>query len=278
LSASLTTPEPLAGTLERAHGLLEAPRPDGDGVLYTDILAGGVYRAEGDGEPAIVLPKRRGVGGQVPHADGGLVLTGRTVIHSREGSDRELLAVDGVHGFNDLTTGPGGAVFVGALRFKPFLGEDPAPGEVWRIDAGGAEVAARGIDWPNGIGFSPDGERMYVSDTAHGVVRVFDGGAEEGEVFASTDRGAVDGLAVDSEGGVWVALGDAGIARFDAGGDLDQVFEVPSNFTSSLCFAGPDLRDVYVTTGDNRRNPELGGAVFRARAEPAGLPVATASV
>ena len=278
--SSLSAPQPLRGTLERAHGLLEAPRVGPDGAVhYTDILGGGAWRVEGDGEPATVVPKRRGVGGQLPHSDGGWVLSGRTVIHSRDGENRELLSVEGVQGFNDMTTGPDGSVYAGALRFHPFAGEDPVPGEVWRIDPDGSSaVAAEGIDWCNGIGLAPDGGRMYVSDTAHGVIRAFDPATGGGEVFASPGRGAVDGLAVDEEGGVWVALGDAGIARFDAGGELDGFAEVPSSFTSSLCFGGADLRDVYITTGDNRVNPDLGGAVFRARSELAGLALTPARV
>jgi sugar lactone lactonase YvrE len=277
---ALSDPEPLAGTLEHPHGLVEAPRDDDAGaLLYTDILQGGVYRVRGDAAPQTVVPKRRGVGGQLLHADGGLVISGRTVIHTRDAEDRELLSIEGVHGFNDMISDDAGAVYVGALRFKPFLGEKPRPTEVWRIDGDcDASVAADGIDWPNGIGFSPDGARMYVSDTAHGVVRVFEAGSTEGAEFARIAPGAVDGLAVDEDGGVWVALGDAGIARFDAQGELDGIASVPSNFVSSLCFGGPDCRNVFITTCDNLERPERGGAVFRARSEIAGRPVAPAAV
>lgn len=276
--SALSKPEPLLGTLERPHGLLEAPREADGAVLYTDILKGGVHRVEADGPPETIVPKRRGVGGQLPHADGGLVISGRTVIHTRGAEDRELLGAEGVHGWNDMTSDDSGAVYVGALRFKPFLGEAPVPGEIWRIGAKGASIAADGIDWPNGIGFSPDGSRMYASDTAHGAIRVWEGGSAEGSEFARVEAGAVDGLAVDEEGGVWVALGAAGIARFDAHGGLDGVASVPSNFVSSLCFGGPDRRDVYITTGDNLVRSPLGGAVFRARSEVPGRPVVPAVV
>jgi hypothetical protein len=72
--------------LERPGALLESPRLTADGaVLYSDVTGGGVYR---DGE--VVVPTRRGVGGLVPHRDGGVVVTGRTVDHG----ERELLARD----------------------------------------------------------------------------------------------------------------------------------------------------------------------------------------
>jgi sugar lactone lactonase YvrE len=138
---------------------------------------------------------------------------------------------------------------------------------------------AEGIFWANGIGLTADGERLCVSDTAHGVIRAFDvDGATHGEVFATVPRGIPDGMAVDEEGALWVALGDAGIGRFTAGGGFDGLAEVPAAFASSICFGGPDGRDVYITTADNRERPETGGTLFHARAEVAGRPTADAAV
>jgi gluconolactonase len=279
----LSTPTPLAAVTAKPHGLLEAPRPanDGNGILYSDVLAGGVYRVEPDGdeEPLTVLPKRRGIGGLVVHRDGGIVVTGRTVVHVAGDQQRELLELDGVAGFNDIATDPAGNLLVGALRFRPFAGEDPVPTEIWRITAPGvAEIAGEGIDWPNGIGVSPDGGSIYASDTARGVIRVYVGGETEGSAFATVSNGAVDGLAVDVEGGVWVALGDGGVARFEADGRLDGLVTLPTNFVSSLCFGGDDDRDVYFTTADNPERPDSGGTIFHARSEIPGLPVAAATV
>ena len=92
-------------------------------------------------------------------------------------------------------------------------------------------------------------------------------GGGEAEVFCASPRGAADGLAVDVEGGVWIALGDGGgIARFDAGGALDTIVDVPAGFVSSLAFSGTD---VLVTTI---------GTLFRGRSDVAGLPVAAAAL
>ncbi len=280
--ATLSTPRPLPSVTARPHGLLEAPRPGPDGsILYSDVLGGGVYSVPvaGDREPETVLPKRRGIGGMVPHRQGGLVVTGRSVLHVNGELQRELLSLDGVAGFNDVTTDSSGRVLAGALRFQPFAGEDPVPTEVWRIASPGvAEVAAEGIDWPNGIAASPGDGALYVSDTANDVIRVFVDGRTDGDVFASVSSGTVDGLALDEDGGVWVALGDGGIARFDADGNLDGFADVPSAFVSSLCFGGPDRRDVFITTADNPVDPAKGGTVFHARSEVAGVEVKTATV
>ncbi len=251
--------------LASGYSLLEAPCWDEGGVFFSDVLQGGVRRWSADGVED-VLPKRRGIGGMCLHADGGLVVGGRDVVHVHDGEQRVLLGeIEGVTGFNDLGVDPGGRVYAGALRFKPFAGETPKPGQVWRIDGAGAAAVLEGIDWPNGIGFSPDGATMYACDYAHGVVR-----SGDGTVFARSPAGSADGLAVDETGGVWVAMGEGrAIARFEPDGSLDCTFDVPADFVSSLCFGGADMRDVYVTTV---------GALLHGRSDVPGLPIPQATI
>jgi sugar lactone lactonase YvrE len=253
--------------LASGYSLLEAPVWDGSGgVYFSDVLQGGVRRWSPDGVDD-VLPKRRGIGGMCMHADGGLVVSGRDVIHVSGDDQRVLLGeMEGVTGFNDLAADREGRVYVGALRFNPFAGEKPKPGQVWRVDRDGpATPVLEGIDWPNGIGFSPDGSTMYACDYAHGTVLRGDG-----SVFARSSSGSADGLAVDENGGVWVAMGEGGaIARFEPDGSLDRTFDVPVGFVSSLCFGGDDMRDVYVTTV---------GALLHGRSVVPGLPVPPATI
>jgi len=251
-------------------------------VFFSDVLAGGVYRAAPDGSVETVVEKRRGVGGLVLHADGGVVVSGRDLVHVRDGDTRPLLAVDGVAGFNDLHTDSEGRVLAGSLRYRPMRGEKPVPGEIWRVAGGDdATVLCAGVTWANGIGLSPAGDRLYVADYATAEVltwRLSEAGeAVERDVFARAPKGSCDGLAVDADGGVWVALGD-GIARFSAAGDLVEILEVPTSFVSSVSFGGPDLRELLITTADNLAEPERGGTVFRAPAPVAGTPVALATV
>src|SRR6266545_3521564 len=97
------------------YQLAEAPVATEDGgVIFSDVLGGGVHRwSPVTGKVETVVPKRRGVGGIVVHADGGLVVSGRDVSHIDEAGDsRTLFAAEGIAGINDLTVDPDGHVIV----------------------------------------------------------------------------------------------------------------------------------------------------------------------
>jgi gluconolactonase len=280
--ALLSDIEHVEGVLRRAHGLLEGPRfAERGAFVYSDVLAGGVFRAEGDGRVVELLAKRRGIGGIVAHADGGWVLSGRTLLHvGPRAEQRELLAEDGFCGFNDLGVSPEGRVLAGALRYRPLAGEPPRPGALLEVRGPGlARVLSEEITWPNGIGVSPDASTIYVSDYARAAVLAVPAEGGSAEQFAHAPCGSADGLALDAEGGVWLALGEGGaIARFRADGSLDDVVELPARFVSSLCFGGEDMCDVLITTADNLVDERLGGSVLRARSSVPGLALAAARV
>jgi sugar lactone lactonase YvrE len=273
---------PVASVLGRAHGLLESPRfGRGGEIVYSDVVAGGVWACSADGLVRELLPKRRGIGGILPHRDGGWVLSGRTVLHlAEDASQRVLLEDQAACGFNDLGTTAAGDLLAGVLRYRPLAGEPPRNGQLVRLGGDGhLRVLTEEVVWPNGIGVAPDDRTIYVSDYARQVVLAV--AAEGGEVseFARSPRGSADGLAVDCEGGVWIALGEGGgVARFHPDGRLDEQIALPATFVSSLSFGGADLRDVLITTADNLVAPELGGTLLRARCEVAGIGVAAVAV
>jgi sugar lactone lactonase YvrE len=278
----LSRVEPVEAVLARAHGLLEAPRFGTNGeAVYSDVIAGGVWGCSTDGVIREILPRRRGIGGILAHADGGWVISGRSVIHLLpDGEQRELLSGEGVCGFNDLGATPDGCLLAGVLRYRPLAGEDPRSGQLLMIDRHGAvETLTEDVIWPNGIGLSPDGQMVYLSDYARGAVLALATQGGEALELCSSPRGSADGLAVDVDGAIWVALGEGrAIARFLPDGELDEVVELPTSFVSSLSFGGPDMRDVLISTVDNEVDPKLGGTLLRARSEIAGLAVTRVAI
>lgn len=266
--------------LASGYGLIEGPRADAHGNLYfSDVPNGGVYKLGPDGTIETAIPKRRGVGGIALHADGGLVVSGRNICHVRDGVTRVLFELEDVAGWNDIFTDTEGRVYGGTLRSNPFAADAGAvPGELWRIEAPGRATELYGdVQLTNGIGFSPDGTRLYHSDSAPRVIWVHDVTAEgtcvNRRVFAKLDEGGPDGLAVDVDGCIWVAVfgGPGCVARYTPEGALDQRVSVPAKSVTSLCFGGPDLRDLYIVTADNSEEPERAGTIFRTRAPVAGL-------
>jgi gluconolactonase len=271
-------------TVASGYGLVEGPTIDGAGGIYfSDVLGGGVHHADVEGNVEVVVPKRRGVGGLALHADGGVVCSGRDIVHVRDGATRTLFAIDGLPGWNDLCTDGRGRVYAGALRFAVFdRNADAVPGEAWRVDREGAATELYGgVVHANGIALAPDERAIYHSDTRAHRVLVHDldadGAVTGSRVLDTSAYGDPDGMAVDDAGGIWVAiLGGFGIGRFTPAGALDRRVEVPATITTSVCFgAGGDL---YVTTADNTEDPERRGCLLRTSIGVAGAPVHPARI
>ncbi|MFZ0660208.1 MAG: SMP-30/gluconolactonase/LRE family protein [Candidatus Binataceae bacterium] len=272
-------------TLASGFGLLEAPRADAQDRLYfSDVPNGGVYRRNPDGKIDTVIPKRRGVGGMMFNAGGGLVTTGRGLILFDEttGKSRDLFAEwEGkpLMGLNDLTTDDQGSVYTGSLSFDPLSNNTPKPGSLFRVDAPGrATKLWDGIQVTNGLGLSPDRKLLYHSDSPTQAVWVYDVAADRSvrdrRIFAKLPAGMPDGLAVDAEGGVWVAAVRSGeVVHIGADATVKKRIKFPATMVTSLTFGGRDLMDLYVVTADNTEHPDRKGTIFKMRADVAGLPV-----
>jgi gluconolactonase len=272
------------------YGLVEGPVWDPEqGLYFSDVLGGGVYRLDRAGAVSQVVPKRRGVGGMAIHAQGGLVIGGRNISWvGLDGAEPKVLlapeAIPGAIGFNDLTTDATGRIYVGSLFYRVFA-DEPKPGFLHVIDLDGAvRTISDGVMLTNGLGVSPDGTRLYHSDSRAGLVRVYDVN-EDGSVgpwrrFAGLGEGAVaDGLKVASDGSVWVAdARGSRVAVFAPDGAHRMDLAVPRPMVTSLCFGGEDLRDLYVVTGSEGGPSEASGTVYRTRVDVAGQPLAPARI
>jgi sugar lactone lactonase YvrE len=121
----------------------------------------------------------------------------------------------------------------------------------------------------NGVALSPDEQTIYLSDTRARVVIAYDVARESRRTIDIAPYGLPDGLAIDEDGAVWLALVGGGLGRFRPDGALDQKLDLPSEFVTSCCFDGHDL---YVTTGTTD------ASVLRTTVAVAGVPVALARV
>ncbi len=268
--------------LTSGYGLIEGPVwVPGQGLYWSDVINGGVYRLAPSGEISTAIAHRRGIGGMALHAAGGLVVGGRNIAFKSLTDERTVVLLEhdvapDVVGFNDLTTDVDGRIYVGSLAFRVFAGEAPKPGHLHVIDLDGrARTIADGVLLTNGLGFSPDGSRLYHCDSLGNLIRVYDvaggGSVDAGRVFTHV-TGTPDGMAIASDGSIWVALAAGGaVAVFSPDGAERMRLPVPLPMVTSVCFGGDDLRDLYVVTGSRGGPSDRCGTVFRARVDVPGL-------
>ena len=161
-------------------------------------------------------------------------------------------ARDGIR-FNDAGVDPAGRVWAGSMH----IAEAEPLGELYRLDPGGRlNPVVKSVTVSNGLGWSPDGSRMYYADSPLRRVDVFDYDPATGEAFArrpfadlSAAEGVPDGLTVDADGCVWVAMwGGSALRRFTPDGEPDAVLPVPVSQPTSCAFGGPGLADLYITS------------------------------
>jgi D-xylonolactonase len=265
-------------------GLLEAARwYDGQGLLFSDMTGGGVYRYQGvDGRPEVVIAHRKGIGGLVAHRGGGLVVAGRNVAHKDADGTTTVILETGPDEtfFNDLTVDASGRLVVGSVGTGPSPHESAreaqrAPGRLYRVDVdGGVTVLADDVLMSNGLGVSPSGDVLYHVDSCRRTVWAFDDD-DNRRVFVELSEydGIPDGLAVAADGSVFVAMAGGGVVLgWRADGTRVAELPVPQPLVTSVCFGGPALRSLYVLTGVNEEYPDdRGGAVYVHEAHGPGL-------
>lgn len=279
--------------LAKGYGLIEGPVWDRErGLMFSDVLFGGVYALSRSGAVSTVFEHRRGIGGMALHANGGLVVSGRNVSYKPfdGGPTVTLLDSDPDHGnvgYNDLTTDAKGRIYVGSLGASPVFadGRSPQAGNLYMIDLdGSARIVAPDVQLTNGLGFSPDGRTLYHSDSRRSSVFCYavaaDGTLGEKRLFARAERGVPDGLVVSTDGAVWVALAGNGhgVVVYAPDGSQRDFVEIPVPMCTSVCFGGDDAKDLYIVSGSEGSGTERGGAVYRWRSSVAGLPVPPARV
>ncbi|MEU6592611.1 SMP-30/gluconolactonase/LRE family protein [Streptomyces sp. NPDC046881] len=223
-------------------------------LIWLDILGMRLHTYDPVSGRRTVRTTPQHIGAAKPRAGGGLVLNLRDGVGllDPDGGFRWLHhePVPGRRA-NDAAVAPDGSLWAGTMRYD----EAPGGGTLSRLTGDGAVVTVLpDATVSNGTGWSPDGRLMYYVDSPTRRVDVFDFDADgiRGRrplVRIEEGAGFPDGLTVDAEGCVWVALWDGGaVRRYTPAGELDRVVTLPTPRTTACAFGGPGLTDLYVTT------------------------------
>jgi sugar lactone lactonase YvrE len=240
--------------------LTEGPRwhAERGELLWVDILGHTLHRGRPgpDGALASVatITVDRPVGAVAPVIGGGYVLAAGTgFLHvDAAGAVEELAQPEA--GRTDVRMNDGACDPQG--RFWAY-DESPGAGVLYRLELDGScTTVLTGLTISNGIGWSPDGATMYLADSGTGLVEAFGFHGASGDLSQRRTLVRIqqpgadpDGLTVDQEGGIWVALWGVGaVQRYGPDGALLTTLRLPVDQPTSCAFGGAELATLFVTT------------------------------
>jgi sugar lactone lactonase YvrE len=265
--------------------LSEGPRWDAERgeLLWVDILGGTLHRGrpgiDGALESVETITLGRHVGAVAPATTDGYVLAASTgFLHVDDAGAVSELAQPAA-GRRDVRMNDGacdahGRFWAGTMAYD----ESPGAGVLYRLELDGScTTVLTGLTISNGIGWSPDGATMFLVDSGTSRVDAFDFDASSGDIsrrrtIVTIEEPGVapDGLTVDEDGGIWVALwGGGAVRRYRPDGALLTAVPLPVDRPTSCAFGGPDRSTLFVTTARHgldaaalSRQPHA-GRVFR---------------
>lgn len=254
-------------------------------LLWVDLLKGDLLSiAEGETAAvrthisevlACVSPRERG--GTVGATERGFVLIGDDL----EVTELPELWSDTSVRMNDGACSPDGRYFAGSMAYD----ETPGAGALYRLDPDGVvTVIFEAVSISNGLGWTTDGAAAYYVDSGTASIAKMSyvsatGTFSERRTLVEIDPalGMPDGLCVDEEDAIWVALwGGGAVHRYLPDGRLDAVIELPVTHPTSCCFGGEMLDTLFIATSSLPAETygQLGaGALFISTPGVSGLPV-----
>ncbi len=241
-------------------------------LCWVNIDAGEFYRATANG-PQVDIVRRYDLGAYVatiaPMVDrrnGWIVAQGPSIYSLSESGDLTELAApeaasDGAVRMNDGSADPWGRFWIGSMAFD----NAPGAGSLYRYhESTGSQLVFGDVTISNGIGWSPDGRTMYYVDSAPGTITSFEvddrGDIRRPSIFAQfdvTSEGLPDGLCVDVEGAIWVAVwGGYEVRRYAPNGEQIGSVALDTAQPSSCAIGGANATTLYVTTAREDMTPD----------------------
>lgn len=258
----------------------------GNRLLWVDIPRRELHSLELTGGRHAVQTGPEPISFAAPTGDGQFVLALPDRIVTAAGADEPAVTVaplSSTERTNDGACDPLGRLWIGTLDRDDWKQHT---GSLWRVDERGAQRVIGGVHLTNGIAWSPDGHRMYYVDSWRRTITAYpfepdEGRVGHGEVITSLPESTPqmpDGLTVDSEGCLWLAVWDgAAVHRHDPDGRLLSRLPLPCDRVTSCAFGGPGLETLFITTATAELPADLlqsqphAGAVFAASVGVAGF-------
>lgn len=185
--------------------------------------------------------------------------------------------------FNDGAVDRQGRLLVGTVNMQDVFAPD---GSLYRLDPDGSlHLLDTGYATANGIGISPDGKTVYVTDMRQHQIIALDYDTDSGTVsnrrqfaYVPEDEGMPDGLIVDADGYVWSGHWDGWkLTRYAPDGGIERQIDFPVQHVISFAFGGKDLNELFITTAwwgfteEEREQKPLAGDLFRIQLDVRGL-------
>jgi sugar lactone lactonase YvrE len=252
------------------------------GLRWVDMLAGDILALTDAGEitrrhvgtiAAAVRPRRGG--GAVIGVERGFCL------EDADGALTQLGDVwtDAGIRMNEGACDPDGRFYCGSMAYD----KQPGAAALYRLDPDlSVHTVLGGVTVSNGLDWSPDGSLAYYNDTDTHSIAVLDYDRDTGltgmrAFVVMPDDERPDGLTVDGQGGVWVAINGLGeVRRYTPDGRLDGVVRVAARKVTACAFGGSALDQLFITTSREDLQPgedPLAGSLFRADVHVTGMPV-----
>jgi len=179
--------------------------------------------------------------------------------------------------FNDAKCDPVGRLLAGTMPL--FMNHMREGGKLYRFEGGKAIAYDLNVTVPNGMAWSADGSTLYLVDTGASTVDrlkydLQSGSIQGRETVIHVQNGLPDGMTIDAEGMLWVAIWGAGeVRRYDpASACVLETVRVNAKQVSSCCFGGEDLKTLLITTSAEGDEASEAGCIFSYRSEIHGLP------